>query len=454
MIDLTGPDGTTVRLADHPGGPDNSGNDFAGTIFDDEAARGSATWAPPRPTPAASSRRTTSSRASTARAAAARGRCGCATCSRATSGTLQRLGRGQPEGGLRRRHDPARHDDHRRRRRTRATRATAQFSFGSNDGGATFECRLDGAAYGPCGAHGDVQRAGARGAHVSARAIDGSDNEDATPATYTWTVDRRRAARAAGGELRASPRGGAAGGRAGRAASGCWPRARRAAAQRAKLSVSARTARRLGLGRRAAMLGSAAKRRRSAGTATVVVRLSRRARAALRGRAVDHGDAARDAERGQREAGGRARRDAAALGRAARVASRGLRLWVACARRCPLERRADAVGQGGAPAGHQARGARALRAGQRPHHRDADAEGAGAEGAPQRPQDGRTRPAEWARCSRPWRAPRPTRSARPSSARRCAANVGRASVVGVAQQVELLVVVQAVAGSSPVAHPH
>jgi subtilisin-like proprotein convertase family protein len=37
-IQLTGPDGTTVRLAQHPGGPDNSGKNFVGTVFDDEAA--------------------------------------------------------------------------------------------------------------------------------------------------------------------------------------------------------------------------------------------------------------------------------------------------------------------------------------------------------------------------------------------------------------------------------
>jgi subtilisin-like proprotein convertase family protein len=37
-IQLTGPDGTTVRLAEHPGGPDNSGKNLVGTVFNDEAA--------------------------------------------------------------------------------------------------------------------------------------------------------------------------------------------------------------------------------------------------------------------------------------------------------------------------------------------------------------------------------------------------------------------------------
>ena len=39
VIDLIGPDGTTVRLAEHPGGPDNSMKDFQDVTFDDEALR-------------------------------------------------------------------------------------------------------------------------------------------------------------------------------------------------------------------------------------------------------------------------------------------------------------------------------------------------------------------------------------------------------------------------------
>jgi subtilisin-like proprotein convertase family protein len=37
VIELTSPQGTTVRLVNHPGGPDNSGNNFVNTTFDDEA---------------------------------------------------------------------------------------------------------------------------------------------------------------------------------------------------------------------------------------------------------------------------------------------------------------------------------------------------------------------------------------------------------------------------------
>ena len=68
---------------------------------------------------------------------------------------------------------------------------SAQFAFGSNDGGATFECRLDGAAYEPCPAN--MTFGGlAFGTHtVNARAIDGSENEDASPASYSWLIALR-----------------------------------------------------------------------------------------------------------------------------------------------------------------------------------------------------------------------------------------------------------------------
>jgi subtilisin-like proprotein convertase family protein len=47
VIDITSPDGTRVMLAEHPGGPDNSGNNFTNTVFDDEASTGISAGAPP-----------------------------------------------------------------------------------------------------------------------------------------------------------------------------------------------------------------------------------------------------------------------------------------------------------------------------------------------------------------------------------------------------------------------
>jgi subtilisin-like proprotein convertase family protein len=47
VIDITSPDGTRVVLAAHPGGPDNSGNNFTNTVFDDEAATNISAGTPP-----------------------------------------------------------------------------------------------------------------------------------------------------------------------------------------------------------------------------------------------------------------------------------------------------------------------------------------------------------------------------------------------------------------------
>ena len=70
-----------------------------------------------------------------------------------------------------------------------ANSATATFAFSSNEGGVTYGCSLDGAAFAPCTT--PVTFAGlAGGAHTLAvRATDGSGNVDATPASYAWTVD-------------------------------------------------------------------------------------------------------------------------------------------------------------------------------------------------------------------------------------------------------------------------
>jgi subtilisin-like proprotein convertase family protein len=38
QIELIGPDGTRVMLADRPGGPDNAGDNFVNTVFSDSAA--------------------------------------------------------------------------------------------------------------------------------------------------------------------------------------------------------------------------------------------------------------------------------------------------------------------------------------------------------------------------------------------------------------------------------
>ncbi len=69
------------------------------------------------------------------------------------------------------------------------TAAVQSFAFGSDEGTVTFECRLDGASYGPCPATWATPSL-ADGAHtLDVRATDAAGNTDSSPASFTWVVD-------------------------------------------------------------------------------------------------------------------------------------------------------------------------------------------------------------------------------------------------------------------------
>jgi len=66
---------------------------------------------------------------------------------------------------------------------------SASFDFSSNESGSTFQCKLDGGSYASCTSPKGYSGL-SEGSHTfSVKATDGADNTDATPATYTWTVD-------------------------------------------------------------------------------------------------------------------------------------------------------------------------------------------------------------------------------------------------------------------------
>ena len=187
VIDLTSPEGTTVRLADHPGGPDNSGDHLINTVFDDEATVGISSGAAPytgsfRPQNDQLSRFDGQQRQGnwTLRVRdLSEGDTGTLTdwqtvtqravCNLQDPHAPETSLTGGPSGPT-------------------ASR-TASFGFASSEAGSSFECSLDGAPVVECESPHTLAGL-SEGTHTfRVQARDQPGNLDPSPAEHTWRVD-------------------------------------------------------------------------------------------------------------------------------------------------------------------------------------------------------------------------------------------------------------------------
>ena len=369
-----------MRLADHPGGPDNGGDNVAGTAFDDDApqniSQGTAPYAGPLQAPerpAVAVRRQEPARhldAARARPGARATPARCASWGVTSQKALCNVDTAAPGDVDHRR--PGKPDDADERLSSRSA---------SNDAGATLRVPPRRGGLRALRRLGGVQRAGV-GPHTFSAPGDRRVRQrgrDARAYAWSWVTEApppAAASRRRRRELRARRRArrALADALAGRysvlaACASALPGEREAE------RVAGGTARRLGLGRKAVALGSAAKRRAAGGTATMRVRSARRRARRARGAPLTKATLTRDAD------GGESRltlRRTVALRRAARAAAdRGPRpapVGGCSARRSPLSAQLTLVDRPGPPAGPEGHGGQALPAGGRAHHRDRHAQ--------------------------------------------------------------------------------
>jgi subtilisin-like proprotein convertase family protein len=188
-IQLTGPDGTTVELAEHPGGPDNGGKNFVDTVFDDEAALNISSGSAPytgsyRPQNDELSRFDGKDKAGTWTLRVR-------DLFEGDTGTLQGWGTGVRTATCARNPQTTITDGPPAGQFVESTDAAFTFTATEAPGSPPFECRIDGQPFAPCAAPGSQGYTGlSQGQHTfEVRAISALNEADPSPATRTWAVD-------------------------------------------------------------------------------------------------------------------------------------------------------------------------------------------------------------------------------------------------------------------------
>jgi subtilisin family serine protease/subtilisin-like proprotein convertase family protein len=188
VIDLIGPDGTRVRLVEHPGGPDNGANDLRDVVFDDQASG---------TIPAGLSPVVGSFRPQNDQLARFNGKQQFGTWTLRVRDLFERDTGTLFAWGIT--ITPATCDVDATAPNTTITSANpaegdtspsndATFSFTSSTPGATFQCKLNGAAFAPCDSPKDYTDL-PDGTHTfRVRAVD-AGKVDPTPAIRRWTID-------------------------------------------------------------------------------------------------------------------------------------------------------------------------------------------------------------------------------------------------------------------------
>jgi subtilisin-like proprotein convertase family protein len=187
VIEIRGPDGTTVRLAEHPGGPDNGGKNLVDTLFDDEAALNISSGTAPytgsfRPQNDQLSRFDGKDKAGTWTLRVR-------DLFEGETGTIEGWGTSTSTAACARNPQTTITSGPMPGEVVESTSAAFQFAATETPGNPPFECRLDGQAFEDCTSPKSYSGLSEGNHTFEVRAIDADGDADPSPASRTWRVD-------------------------------------------------------------------------------------------------------------------------------------------------------------------------------------------------------------------------------------------------------------------------